>query len=104
MQDGEFSTTSMTKASPADVNNNQAETNVIVSELSDEALLKMEVIQNLLEDSDAFGNASRERTTYTIAPPTSSRKTWQVGTHSQTSGWQVGTGGQGLVSTKSTRR
>jgi len=37
----------------------------IVSELSDEALLKMEVIQNLLEDSDAFGNAKRERTTYT---------------------------------------
>jgi len=57
MQDTEFSTTSTTKASPADVNNNLAETNVIVSELSDEALLKMEVIQNLLEDS--------ERTTYT---------------------------------------
>lgn len=57
MQDAEFSTNSTIKASSVDVNNNQAETNVIVSELSNEALLKMEVIQNLLEDSD--------RTTYT---------------------------------------
>ena len=65
MQDAEFSTNSTIKASSVDVNNNQAETNVIVSELSNEALLKMEVIQNLLEDSDAFGNAKRERTTYT---------------------------------------
>ncbi|MBP5974041.1 Mu transposase C-terminal domain-containing protein [Brasilonema sp. CT11] len=47
----------MTLASSADVNNNLAETNVIVDELSDEALLKMEVIQSLLENSD--------RTTYT---------------------------------------
>ncbi len=57
MQDAEFSKTSTTKASSADLNNNQASANVIVSELSDEALLKMEVIQSLLEDSD--------RTTYT---------------------------------------
>lgn len=57
MQEAEFSTTSTTLASSADVNNNLAETNVIVGELSDEALLKMEVIQSLLENSD--------RTTYT---------------------------------------
>ncbi|WP_368041831.1 helix-turn-helix domain-containing protein [Nostoc sp. TCL240-02] len=57
MQDAEFSTISTTWASSADVNNDLAETNVIVSKLSDEALLKMEVIQNLLENSD--------RTTYT---------------------------------------
>ncbi|MBW4592428.1 MAG: Mu transposase C-terminal domain-containing protein [Brasilonema angustatum HA4187-MV1] len=57
MQEAEFSTTSTTLASSADVNNNLAETNVIVDELSDEALLKMEVIQSLLENSD--------RTTYT---------------------------------------
>ncbi|MGI8502038.1 MAG: helix-turn-helix domain-containing protein, partial [Hassallia sp.] len=57
MQDAEFSITSTTWASSADVNNELAEANVIVSKLSDEALLKMEVIQSLLENSD--------RTTYT---------------------------------------
>ncbi|MEH2341247.1 MAG: helix-turn-helix domain-containing protein [Nostoc sp.] len=57
MQNAEFSTTSTTWASSADVNNDLAEQNVIVSKLSDEALLKMEVIQSLLENSD--------RTTYT---------------------------------------
>ncbi|BAZ36954.1 integrase catalytic subunit [Calothrix sp. NIES-4101] len=55
MQDAEFSTTSTTKVSCTDVNSTEA--NIIVSELSDEALLKMEVIQSLLENSD--------RTTYT---------------------------------------
>ncbi len=49
MQDAEFSTTSTTKISSTDVN--RAEANIIVSELSDEALLKMEVIQSLLENS-----------------------------------------------------
>ncbi|MBD2242354.1 Mu transposase C-terminal domain-containing protein [Nostoc sp. FACHB-888] len=39
------------------MNNDLAEANIIVSKLSDEALLKMEVIQNLLDNSD--------RTTYT---------------------------------------
>ncbi len=48
----EFSTTSTTKAISADVNNKLAEANVIVPELSDEALLKMEVIQSLLENND----------------------------------------------------
>ncbi|MHC5728529.1 MAG: helix-turn-helix domain-containing protein [Nostoc sp.] len=57
MQNAESSTTSTTLASSADVNNDLAEANVIVSKLSDEALLKMEVIQSLLENSD--------RTTYT---------------------------------------
>ncbi|MEH2412425.1 Mu transposase C-terminal domain-containing protein [Nostoc sp.] len=57
MQNTESSTTSTTWASSADVNNDLAEANVIVSKLSDEALLKMEVIQSLLENSD--------RTTYT---------------------------------------
>ncbi|MEH1907696.1 Mu transposase C-terminal domain-containing protein [Nostoc sp.] len=57
MQDAEFSTTSTTWASSADVNNDLAEANVIVSKLSDEALVKMEVIQSLLKNSD--------RTTYT---------------------------------------
>ncbi|WP_226889363.1 hypothetical protein [Nostoc sp. MG11] len=56
MQDAKSSTTSTTWASSADVNNDLAEANVIVSKLSDEALLKMEVIQSLLENSD--------RTTY----------------------------------------
>ncbi|WP_199326595.1 Mu transposase C-terminal domain-containing protein [Nostoc sp. FACHB-888] len=57
MQNTESSTTSTTWASSADVNNDLAEANIIVSKLSDEALLKMEVIQNLLDNSD--------RTTYT---------------------------------------
>ncbi|WP_193198647.1 Mu transposase C-terminal domain-containing protein [Nostoc sp. MG11] len=57
MENAEFSTTSTTWASSADVNNDLAEANVIVSKLSDEALLKMEVIQNLLKN--------RDRTTYT---------------------------------------
>ncbi len=55
MQDAEFSTASTTKASSTDVSSTEA--SIIVSELSDEALLKMEVIQSLLENSD--------RTTYT---------------------------------------
>ncbi|OKH53978.1 transposase [Calothrix sp. HK-06] len=42
----------MTHASIADVENGKAEANIIVSELSDEALLKMEVIQTLLKNSD----------------------------------------------------
>ncbi|MEH2013836.1 Mu transposase C-terminal domain-containing protein [Nostoc sp.] len=57
MQNAESSTTPTTWASSADVNNDPAEANVIVSKLSDEALLKIEVIQSLLENSD--------RTTYT---------------------------------------
>ncbi|MEH2046089.1 Mu transposase C-terminal domain-containing protein [Nostoc sp.] len=52
MQNTESSTTSITWASSADINNDLAEANVIVSKLSDEALLKMEVIQSLLENSD----------------------------------------------------
>lgn len=52
MQDAE-STTSTSSAGT----NNLVEANVIVSELSDDALLKMEVIQSLLKNSD--------RTTYT---------------------------------------
>ncbi|MBN3926325.1 Mu transposase C-terminal domain-containing protein [Nostoc sp. NMS4] len=64
MENAESSTTSTTWASSADVNNDLAEANVIVSKLSDEALLKMEVIQNLLENSDAYGGL-RQRTTYT---------------------------------------
>ncbi|MBN3922680.1 MAG: Mu transposase C-terminal domain-containing protein [Nostoc sp. NMS4] len=56
--------TSTTRASSADVNNDLAEANVIVSKLSDEALLKMEVIQSLLKNSDAYGGL-RQRTTYT---------------------------------------
>lgn len=71
MKDAKFSTTSTAesyldktlervaaaKVSTSNVSNNLDEANVIVSELSDDALLKMEVIQSLLEDSD--------RTTYT---------------------------------------
>ncbi|MEA5506816.1 helix-turn-helix domain-containing protein [Halotia wernerae UHCC 0503] len=53
----------MTSTSSADVNNNQAETNIIVSELSDEAKLKMEVIESLLEAGDTCGG--KLRTTYT---------------------------------------
>ncbi len=64
MQDTKSSTTSTTWASSADVNNDLAEANVIVSKLSDKALLKMEVIQSLLENSDAYGGL-RQRTTYT---------------------------------------
>ncbi|PAX60375.1 Mu transposase C-terminal domain-containing protein [Brunnivagina elsteri] len=52
MQDTEFSTTFTTKPTSVDANNNLAEANVIVSELSDEALLKMKVIQSLLENND----------------------------------------------------
>ncbi|MBA3924456.1 MAG: transposase, partial [Nostocaceae cyanobacterium] len=59
MQDTEFSTTSTTKAISTDVNNNFMEANVIVSELSDEALLKMEVIQSLLENSDRTTHTQR---------------------------------------------
>ncbi len=57
MQNAEYSTTSTTGASSTDVNNDLAKANVIVSKLSDEALVKMEVIQSLLKNSD--------RTTYT---------------------------------------
>ncbi len=53
MQNAEFFTTSTTWASSADVNNDLAEANVIVSKLSNEALLKMEVIQSLLKNSDS---------------------------------------------------
>jgi len=63
MQDAESSKTSTTWASSADVNKDLAEANVIVSKLSDEALLKMEVIQSLLENSDTCGG--KLRTTYT---------------------------------------
>nr|WP_236117346.1 Mu transposase C-terminal domain-containing protein [Hassalia byssoidea] len=56
MENAESSKTSTTWASSADVKD-LPEANVIVSKLSDEALLKMEVIQSLLENSD--------RTTYT---------------------------------------
>ncbi|MFN6531232.1 helix-turn-helix domain-containing protein [Nostoc sp. ChiSLP03a] len=59
MQDAEFSKTSTTWVSSADVNNDPAEANVIVSTLSDEALLKMEVIQSLLENSDRATCAQR---------------------------------------------
>ncbi len=71
MQDAEFSKTSATTASSADVNQNfdvdvqsvscrdtpcnspgVKEENIIVSEFSDETLLKMEVIQSLLENND----------------------------------------------------
>ncbi|MBW4606672.1 MAG: hypothetical protein KME22_05455 [Hassallia sp. WJT32-NPBG1] len=52
MDNAESSTTSTTWASSADVNKDLAEANVIVSKLSDEALLKIEVIQSLLENSD----------------------------------------------------
>ncbi|MEH2413509.1 hypothetical protein [Nostoc sp.] len=57
MQNTESSTTSTIWASSADVNNDLAEANVIVSKLSDEALLKMEVIQSLLENSDRTTNS-----------------------------------------------
>ena len=52
MENAESSKTSTTWASSANVNNDLAEANVVVSKLSDEALLKMEVIQSLLENSD----------------------------------------------------
>jgi putative transposase len=59
MGNTESSTTSTTWASSADVNKDLPEANVIVCELSDEALLKMEVIQSLLENSDRTTYAQR---------------------------------------------
>jgi putative transposase len=46
--------------------NNLVEANVIVSELSDDALLKMEVIQSLLKNSDSQSDPCRNRITYTV--------------------------------------
>ncbi|WP_066426978.1 Mu transposase C-terminal domain-containing protein [Anabaena sp. 4-3] len=57
MQDANFSDIPATKTSITDSSSSIIEANVIVSELTDEAKLKMEVIQSLLEASD--------RTTYT---------------------------------------
>lgn len=75
MQNSEFSTTIKKRASLMDANQDECasrmalkETNVIASELSDEALHKIEVIQSLLEDND--------RGTYTSASSGSSEKTW----------------------------
>ena len=59
MEKAKSSTTSTTWATSADANNNLAEANVIVSKLSDEALLKMEVIQSLLENSDHTSYAQK---------------------------------------------
>jgi putative transposase len=56
MQDDHSSPTPANNAKIADSSSNVTETQVIVSELSDEAKLKMEVIQSLLEAGD--------RTTY----------------------------------------
>ncbi|MBW4670071.1 MAG: Mu transposase C-terminal domain-containing protein [Cyanomargarita calcarea GSE-NOS-MK-12-04C] len=55
---------STTSASSAGTNN-LVEANVIVSELSDDALLKMEVIQSLLKNSDSQSDPCGNRTTYT---------------------------------------
>lgn len=59
MQDAECSIASTKRASSLDVNNNLTETNVIVSELSEEARLKLEVIQSLLEAADRCTYAQR---------------------------------------------
>jgi putative transposase len=52
MQDANFSDIPATKTSITDSSSSITEANVIVSELTDEAKLKMEVIQSLLEASD----------------------------------------------------
>ncbi|MFQ4144590.1 Mu transposase C-terminal domain-containing protein [Chlorogloeopsis sp. ULAP02] len=57
MQDADFSDIPATKTSITNSSSSITEANVIVSELTDEAKLKMEVIQSLLEATD--------RTTYT---------------------------------------
>ncbi|MDM9584863.1 Mu transposase C-terminal domain-containing protein [Nostoc sp. GT001] len=57
MQDADSPDIPATKTSITDLSSSVTEANVIVSELTDEAKLKMEVIQSLLEASD--------RTTYT---------------------------------------
>nr|WP_322680987.1 hypothetical protein [Nostoc sp. DedQUE03]MDZ7976435.1 hypothetical protein [Nostoc sp. DedQUE03]MDZ8042760.1 hypothetical protein [Nostoc sp. DedQUE02] len=56
MRDADFSDTPAIKTSITDLSTSIIKANVIVSELTDEAKLKMEVIQSLLEASD--------RTTY----------------------------------------
>ncbi|MBD2346481.1 Mu transposase C-terminal domain-containing protein [Anabaena subtropica] len=52
MQDADFSDIPATKTSITDSSSSITEANVIVSELTDEAKLKMEVIQSLLEAGD----------------------------------------------------
>ncbi|WP_371819394.1 helix-turn-helix domain-containing protein [Tolypothrix sp. PCC 7910] len=59
MQDDHSSQIPATKSKIADLSSNITETQVIVSELSDEAKLKMEVIQSLLEAGDRTTYAQR---------------------------------------------
>lgn len=59
MQDDHSSQIPATQTKIADSNSNITETQVIVSELSDEAKLKMEVIQSLLEAGDRTTYAQR---------------------------------------------
>ncbi|WP_242038026.1 helix-turn-helix domain-containing protein [Tolypothrix sp. FACHB-123] len=59
MQDDHSSQIPATKSKIADLSSNITETQVIVSELSDEAKLKMEVIQSLLEADDRTTYAQR---------------------------------------------
>ncbi|MCF4967586.1 transposase [Nostoc sp. CMAA1605] len=59
MQEANFSDIPATKTSITDSSSSITEANVIVSELTDEAKLKMEVIQSLLEASDRTTYAQR---------------------------------------------